>query len=92
MCWTKCGDSITRALLKPEPGYSLPNEFGMFSAEGNAKVKSALSLLIDEAKIEVVGLDLFLTPEARLDAFQDIEIRSQQGNTYDEYFGHADGI
>ena len=84
-------DSITRTLLKPEPGYSLPNEFGMFSAEGNAKVKSALSLFIDEAKIEVVGLDL-LTPEARLDAFQDIEIQSQQGNTYDEYFGHADGI
>jgi hypothetical protein len=84
-------DAITRALLNPEPGYSLPNEYGMFSPEGNSKVKAALSKFIDEVKIEVVGLGL-LPPKVRLNDFQDIEVQSRRGNTYDEYFGHADGI
>jgi len=30
------------------------------------------------------------TPEARLAAFQDTDVESSQGYTYDEYFGYAE--
>jgi hypothetical protein len=84
-------EAITRAFFKPDPGYILPDEYGMFSVEGNAKVKVVLSQFIVAARIEAEQNGLS-TPVDRLDAFQNIEAQSCRGNTYDEYFGHADGI
>jgi hypothetical protein len=82
-------EAIYHSLIQPNEDYFLPSEFGMFSKEGNAYIRAALSVFIDRASVEANELGLH-TPQARLDAFQDIDVRSHEGNTYDEYFGHRD--
>jgi hypothetical protein len=79
--------AIEKALLAPVAGYVLPDEFGMYEPEGDAKVKAALARFIEAAKIESAGLT---TREDRLRAFQDGSVESREGNSYDEYFGYDD--
>ena len=80
-------EAIEKGLLAPVAGYVLPDEFGMFEPEGDAKVKAALATFIAAAKVESVGLT---TREDRLRAFQDTDVESRDGNTYDEFFGYDD--
>ena len=80
-------EAIENAVIAPVPGYVLPDEFGMFEPEGNAKVKAALAAFIPAAKAEAAGLK---TRADRLRAFQNIDVESRSGNTYDEYFGYDD--
>jgi hypothetical protein len=82
-------DAIEKGLLAPVPGYVLPNEFGMFEPKGDAMVKAALAKFIEAAKAESPELS---TREERLRAFQDLEVESREGNTYDEYFGYDDSL
>lgn len=82
-------EAIEKSLLAPVTGYVLPDEFGMFEPKGNAKVKAALAKFIEAAKVEAAGL---VTREDRLRAFQDLDVESRDGNTYDEYFGHDDSL
>ncbi len=84
-------EAIYHSFIEPLAGYILPNEFGMFSNEGNVAVRAALVKFVVEANIEADRLRL-QTPQIRLDAFQDNDVQSLEGNTYDEYFGHRDSI
>jgi hypothetical protein len=83
-------DALHKTLVEPQPDYQLPEEFGMFSPEGNKKVKAALSKFF--AHPEFVEAKKLPTPKARLDAFQDVEVESDGGNTLDEYFGYDDSF
>jgi hypothetical protein len=80
-------EAIESALLNPVKGYQIPDEFGMFEVDGNARVKAALAKFIDSARVEAAGLTTRLE---RLRAFQDLDVESRDGNTYDEYFGYDD--
>jgi hypothetical protein len=82
-------DVVEHALLEPVPGYAVPDEFGMFEPDGNARVKAALVRFVAAAKVEAAGLT---TRRDRLNAFQDIDVVSRDGNTYDEYFGYDDSL
>jgi len=83
-------EAVYRTLVEPEPGYQLPEEFAMFSPEGNQKVRATLATFF--AHPEFAAAKLLPTPKERLDAFQDIEVESSQGITYDEYFGYNDSF
>jgi hypothetical protein len=80
-------DAIEKSLLDPVPGYTLPDEFGMFEPRGNAKVKAALAKFVAAAKAEAEAAGLKNRAD-RLRAFQDIKVESRDGNTYDQYFGY----
>lgn len=83
-------EAIYKSFVEPEAEYRLPDEFGMFSAEGNQKVKNILTKFLGHPETsEAKNLP---TPKARLDAFQDIDVESSEGNTYDEYFGYNDSF
>jgi len=84
-------DAVEKAILDPVPGYRLPDEFGMFEAKGNAKIKAALAKFIESARVEVKAAGLKSRAD-RLRAFQDTEVESRDGNTYDEYFGYDDSL
>lgn len=84
-------DAVEKSLLDPVSGYKLPDEFGMFESKGNAKVKAALTKFIEAAKVEVKAAGL-KTRADRLRAFQDIDVESRDGSTYDEYFGYDDSL
>ncbi len=84
-------DAVEKGLLDPVPGYQLSDAFGMFEPEGNAKVKVALAKFLTAARAEAEAAGL-KTRADRLRAFQDIDVESRDGNTYDEYFGYDDSL
>jgi hypothetical protein len=84
-------EAVEKAVLTPVAGYVLPDEFGMFEPKGDAKVKAALARFIEAAKVEVESAGL-TTREDRLRAFQDLDVESREGNSYDEYFGYDDSL
>lgn len=80
-------EAIYRGFIAESPGYTLPARFGMFERPGDAAVRAALSEFISTACAAGIS-----TPEQRFAAFQDDSVRSDAGNAYDEYFGHADNF
>jgi hypothetical protein len=80
-------DAIESALLSPVNGFELPNTYGMFDSTGDRRVKAALTKFVDLARLECESLGLKSRAE-RLQAFQNSDVESMEGNTYDEYFGH----
>lgn len=82
-------DAVHKAFIVPRAGYELPEKFGMFSPEGNALVRAALKKFLAHKEIAAAAESL-KTAEERLAAFQDVEVESSDGNTIDEYFGHAE--
>jgi hypothetical protein len=82
-------DAVHKSLIVPQPGYELPDDFGMFSEEGNRKVRAALKKFFAHPEVAAAPTRL-KTPKERLDAFQDGDVESSEGNMYDEYFGYAE--
>lgn len=82
-------EAVHKSFIKPVKRYALPNEFGMFSAAGNKKVRAALVKFFAHPEVVAASKEL-KTPKERLDAFQDGDVESSEGNWYDEYFGHAE--
>ena len=82
-------DAVHKSFIVPLPGYALPSSFGMFSDEGNRKVHAALQKFLAHPEV-VADAKSLATPEARLAAFQDIDVESSEGNAHDEYFGYAE--
>jgi len=82
-------DSVRQTFINPTPGYTLPDTYGMFSDEGNEMVRSTLQAFFQHPEVLAATKSL-TTSQARLDAFQDIEVESENGNTYDEYFGYSE--
>jgi hypothetical protein len=79
-------DAIYRRFVLRDAGYALPSQFGMFTPEGDAAVRSALVTFIEDALplAERAGLT---DPQARLNAFQDVSVVANNGQPYDTYFG-----
>lgn len=81
----KMGDPIFFLFVKPEPGYIMPDDYGM-SDEDNRAIKAALSDYIDRALS--LGPNLGIgTFHKRLAAFQNGEVRTERKNYYDDFFG-----
>ena len=81
--------AVHKSFIDPQPGYALPGEFGMFSEEGDRKVRLALQKFLKHPEVAAAAARL-KTAKERLDAFQDSDVESSEGNTYDEYFGYAE--
>ena len=81
-------DAVHDGFIVPLPGYTLPEEFGMFSEEGEQLVRAALQSFLAHPEVSEAAT-LLKTPKARLAAFQDNSIKSSGGMYYDEFFGYA---
>jgi hypothetical protein len=79
--------AIFRSFLRPEPGYELPNDYGLCDPDANRAVRAAIAEFIDAARILAPSLGLTNFQE-RLYAFQDNSVMTEDGSTYDEFFGH----
>jgi hypothetical protein len=76
--------------IEMKKNYSLPNDFAMFSKSGNKKVRTAIEKFLESIRTLTLEIPILKDKESRFEAFQDIEIQSKEGTTYDEYFGHSD--
>ena len=60
--------------------------FKMFTKSGDKRVRSALKTFLTKAAALAAKAGL-CSAQDRLAAFQDIEVTSENGSTYDDYFG-----
>ena len=81
-------EAVYVAYLRPREGYELPERFGLYEAEGNQQVRTALQKYLDT----VLPLSADLNPQQRLDAFQDPEVTTEDDLTPDEFFGWVDNL
>jgi hypothetical protein len=82
-------EAVHKGFIAPEAGFQLPDDFQMFSDDGNRQVKAVLAGFLAHPDVKAAATMLG-TAQERLDAFQDLGVESPNGSTYDEYFGHAD--
>jgi hypothetical protein len=80
--------AIRKGFIMPEAGYVVPSSFGMFSWSGNRRVRVAIARFLADPELASVS-QACQTPQARLDWFQDSDVRSNTGTVYDEFFGYA---
>ena len=81
-------NAIMEGFVRAMPGFVLPREFGLFTPEANAAVRTALAEYIVAADKEATmqGMTVF---HDRLAAMQNADIHSEEGNDYDEFVGHS---
>src|SRR5262249_32003166 len=83
-------DSIYHGFLIPNPNYELPDEFSLFSEEGNRAVKEALAEFLQSAR-EAAQLEGISTFHQRLAAFQNRGVRiGPKKVCYNHFFGYTD--
>ena len=82
----KMGNAVFFGFVKPQPGFVLPDEYGMSEVENRA-IKAAIGAYIEGTRslATSAGLETF---HKRLAAFQNSAIRTTgQKNNYDDFFG-----
>jgi len=84
-------EAVFDAFVLAKADYELPEEFGMSTKAGNKRVRSALAAFLTKATSVATKANLNPGPP-RLAAFQDIEVTSDNGSTYDDYFGDRPGF
>ena len=81
-------DAIHKGFIKPRSNYVLPEKFGMFTNAGDRLIQVAIQTFLTHPEVSAASKSL-KTPEARLDAFQDNDVESAEGNACFEYFGYS---
>ena len=88
----RMSDSLVRHYVKGAKRAKLASTFGMFSEEGNAKVREALQRYISQAR-KIADEEGIKDPESRLSTIQDDSVVSaSKGDCYDAFFGHVDSL
>ena len=80
--------AIRGGFIKVKATFVLGDDFEMFTAKGNRRVKEALARFLKRAEA-VAQKEGLINPRARLDAFQNIEVQTAEGTCYADYFGYA---
>jgi hypothetical protein len=83
--------AIYRSFIQPQPGYTLPATFGMFSDEGNDLVRAALQKFLTRPEVLAASRAL-KSPEERFAAFQDDDVETSEKTTCFEYFGYSNKV
>ena len=83
----KMGEAVFFGFIKPKPGYTLPDEYGM-SDEDNVAIRAALHAYV-EAASALAPAACVVTFHERLAAFQNLDVRTAKPhcNDYNDFFG-----
>lgn len=85
-CRSQMRRPIFLGFIKPEKGYVVPDDFGLYSPEANRAVREALVRYIDAANAKAAELGIHTFHE-RLAAFQTNDVRSDvEWNYFDDFF------
>lgn len=81
-------NAIVDGFVRARNEHVIPDDFGMHSAQANAGVRSALDEFVFAAneKASELGIASF---HGRLAVVQNGGVRTQQGNDYEDFFGHS---
>jgi hypothetical protein len=84
----RMGAAIWEGFVAPQPGFAVPAEFGMFSAEGDQLVYKAISEYVEKANRRADELSMNAQDE-RLRAFEQHGIDTTKGEQFDDFFWNA---
>jgi hypothetical protein len=85
----RMGEVIMQAFVRAIPGYVVPDTFGLYSADANAKVRVAIDRYVSHANATAAQQTLTRFHD-RLAAFQDTSVQTSiPGHDYEEFFGHT---
>lgn len=89
---SECRERISQAMfdgfIKPLQGFRLPEDFGLYSADANLKVRDVIGKYVEDANQSAANAKLVSFHE-RLAAFQNREVRSDgQRLFFDDLFGY----
>lgn len=88
ICREKMHAAIVDGFVRKTPNYKLPDEFGMFTPDGNLAVKAALTEFILEAN-RVAELNNICAFHDRFAVFQDPRATSTSEEvSVDDFFGY----
>lgn len=73
------------------PLNQLSKDFSMLRPKGDEMIHKALLQFLTHPDVIEARVQL-TTPQERLDAFQDHEVQSSNGNSYDRYFGWSERL
>ena len=79
---------IVDGFVRAEDNHVFPDEYGMFSAQANSDVKFALEQYVLAANETAKDLNIIEFHD-RLAAVQNEQVRTKQGNDYEEFLGHS---
>jgi hypothetical protein len=82
----RMSNAIMDGFVRLKPDSSLPKSFGMHSTNADNAVRTALAAYIQAAKAKAAELRLTAFRN-RLDAFQNEDVASEEGNYFDDFFG-----
>ena len=83
------GGDILRGFLRLEPDFKPSGEYDLDPAEANARVAEAIARFVREAR-EAADREGLSTFQQRLAAFQNLEVRTDRGLDYNDFFGYKD--
>lgn len=86
-CREQLFDAVFAAFIKPKEAYVLTDKYGLYEAQGNARVKTALETYINTVK--PLADQENLSAQARLDVFQD---SGDAEISADEFFGWLESV
>lgn len=76
-------DHFVRA--SPRDDFPLDSYYAMFTDESNEEIYKALGQFLNHPEVRAALMQL--TPQQRLDAFEDEKVESLNGSDYGNYFG-----
>jgi uncharacterized protein (DUF1778 family) len=82
--------AILKSFIIPEKAYLLPVRFGMFCDDADRLVHAAIQQFLQHSEV-VAARSLLKTPNERLNAFQDYDVKTSIGTKVCEYFGARGG-
>ncbi len=82
------GNSLMDGFVRTHADHPVPQEFGMFTPEGNGEVRAAVADFIDAASEKAVELRISCFHD-RLAALQNRTVHTQHGYDYEEFLGHS---
>lgn len=86
----RMGVACMDGFVRHESEFMLPSEFGLTTNDANAIVRAALDDYINAANEKASSLGIVQFHD-RLTAFQNSNVVTEEGNDYEEFFGHTPG-
>ncbi|WP_147274353.1 hypothetical protein [Bremerella cremea] len=83
-------NAIMEGFVRHRLKYEIPQDFGMFSEDGNTAVRNAISEYVATGNKKADELEI-RTFHDRLNVMQDDSVCSVNGNDYEEFLGHSRG-
>jgi hypothetical protein len=84
----RIGNAVMDGFVRCLPDFVLRSDLGLFQPDADTAVRDLIVRYTDDANALAADTGIVAFHD-RLAAFQDPDVRTPEGNDYDEFFGHS---